>query len=102
MNTHPAVVRSAVIGRTVSSEGGEEIIAFVELANSVKNHCGGTGRAFRSSSGRIQTPVSDLYCAGHAADPRPARSSRINWRNYWTTRLQQDRGTRTALRAELQ
>jgi long-chain acyl-CoA synthetase len=32
INAHPAVVRSAVIGRTVSSEGGEEIIAFVELA----------------------------------------------------------------------
>jgi acyl-CoA synthetase (AMP-forming)/AMP-acid ligase II len=36
MNTHPAVVRSAVIGRTVSSEGGEEIIAFVELATASK------------------------------------------------------------------
>jgi acyl-CoA synthetase (AMP-forming)/AMP-acid ligase II len=36
MNTHPAVVRSAVIGRTVSSEGGEEIIAFVELTTASK------------------------------------------------------------------
>ena len=33
LNTHPAVVRSAVIGRTVDgSQGGEEIIAFVQLA----------------------------------------------------------------------
>lgn len=36
MNTHPAVVRSAVIGRSVSSEGGEEVIAFVELAPASK------------------------------------------------------------------
>ncbi len=36
MNAHPAVVRSAVIGRTVSSEGGEEVIAFIELAPASK------------------------------------------------------------------
>jgi len=33
LNTHPAVVRSAVIGRSVQGvEGGEEVIAFVQLA----------------------------------------------------------------------
>ena len=32
LNAHPAVVRSAVIGRSVEgTEGGEEIIAFVQL-----------------------------------------------------------------------
>src|SRR5271168_758165 len=32
LNTHPAVVRSAVIGRSVQgAEGGEEVIAFVQL-----------------------------------------------------------------------
>jgi acyl-CoA synthetase (AMP-forming)/AMP-acid ligase II len=32
LNTHPEVVRSAVIGRTVEgTEGGEEVIAFVQL-----------------------------------------------------------------------
>src|SRR5271163_2941999 len=32
LNTHPAVVRSAVIGRSVQGvEGGEEVIAFVQL-----------------------------------------------------------------------
>jgi long-chain acyl-CoA synthetase len=32
LNTHPAVVRSAVIGRSVQGvEGGEEIIAFIQL-----------------------------------------------------------------------
>lgn len=32
LNAHPAVVRSAVIGRTVEgTEGGEEVIAFVQL-----------------------------------------------------------------------
>jgi acyl-CoA synthetase (AMP-forming)/AMP-acid ligase II len=32
LNAHPAVVRSAVIGRTVEgTEGGEEIVAFVQL-----------------------------------------------------------------------
>ena len=32
LNAHPAVVRSAVIGRTVEgTQGGEEVIAFVEL-----------------------------------------------------------------------
>ena len=32
LNSHPAVVRSAVIGRTVGgTEGGEEVIAFVQL-----------------------------------------------------------------------
>jgi len=30
LNAHPQVVRSAVVGRTVSSECGEEIIAFVQ------------------------------------------------------------------------
>ncbi len=33
LNTHPAVVRSAVIGRTVEgTQGGEEVIAFVQLS----------------------------------------------------------------------
>jgi len=33
LNAHPAVVRSAVIGRTVAgTEGGEEVVAFVQLA----------------------------------------------------------------------
>lgn len=33
LNTHPAVVRSAVIGRSVEGvEGGEEVVAFVQLA----------------------------------------------------------------------
>src|SRR5271155_3571001 len=33
LNTHPAVVRSAVIGRSVQGvEGGEEVIAFVQLS----------------------------------------------------------------------
>jgi acyl-CoA synthetase (AMP-forming)/AMP-acid ligase II len=35
LNTHPAVARSAVIGRPVAgTEGGEEVIAFVQLAPS--------------------------------------------------------------------
>jgi long-chain acyl-CoA synthetase len=35
LNAHPAVVRSAVMGRTVEgSQGGEEIIAYVQLAES--------------------------------------------------------------------
>jgi len=35
LNTHPAVVRSAVIGRTVEgTQGGEEVIAFVQLSPS--------------------------------------------------------------------
>jgi long-chain acyl-CoA synthetase len=35
LNAHPAVIRSAVIGRTVEgSEGGEEVIAFVQLSPS--------------------------------------------------------------------
>jgi acyl-CoA synthetase (AMP-forming)/AMP-acid ligase II len=31
LNSHPGVVRSAVIGRSIASEGGEEVIAFIEL-----------------------------------------------------------------------
>jgi len=32
LNTHPAVLRSAVIGRTVEgTQGGEEVVAFVQL-----------------------------------------------------------------------
>lgn len=32
LNAHPAVLRSAVIGRTVEgTQGGEEVVAFVEL-----------------------------------------------------------------------
>jgi long-chain acyl-CoA synthetase len=35
LNAHPAVVRSAVIGRSVQgTEGGEEVVAFVQLATS--------------------------------------------------------------------
>ena len=35
LNAHPAVVRSAVIGRTVEgAEGGEEVVAYVQLASS--------------------------------------------------------------------
>jgi acyl-CoA synthetase (AMP-forming)/AMP-acid ligase II len=35
LNAHPAVVRSAVIGRTVEgAEGGEEVVAFVQLSPS--------------------------------------------------------------------
>jgi long-chain acyl-CoA synthetase len=35
LNSHPAVVRSAVVGRTVEgTEGGEEVVAFVQLAPS--------------------------------------------------------------------
>jgi long-chain acyl-CoA synthetase len=35
LNSHPAVVRSAVIGRSVEgTEGGEEVIAFVQLSSS--------------------------------------------------------------------
>lgn len=33
LNTHEEVVRSAVIGRTVEGKGGEEVIAFVQLAS---------------------------------------------------------------------
>ena len=37
LNSHPAVVRSAVIGRTVEgTEGGEEVVAFVQLVPSSK------------------------------------------------------------------
>jgi acyl-CoA synthetase (AMP-forming)/AMP-acid ligase II len=37
LNSHPAVVRSAVIGRTVEgAHGGEEVVAYVELASSSK------------------------------------------------------------------
>ena len=33
LNAHPAVVRSAVIGRSVQGvEGGEEVVAFVQLS----------------------------------------------------------------------
>ena len=32
LNSHPGVVRSAVIGRSIASEGGEEVIAFIELS----------------------------------------------------------------------
>jgi len=36
LNAHPAVARSAVIGRTVEgTEGGEEVVAFVQLAPDV-------------------------------------------------------------------
>ncbi len=35
LNSHPAVVRSAIIGRTVAgTEGGEEVVAFVQLSPS--------------------------------------------------------------------
>ncbi len=35
LNAHPAVIRSAVIGRTVEgTEGGEEVVAFVQLSPS--------------------------------------------------------------------
>lgn len=35
LNAHPSVLRSAVIGRTVEgTEGGEDVVAFVELAKS--------------------------------------------------------------------
>jgi len=35
LNAHPAVVRSAVIGRTVAgTEGGEEVVAYVQLSPS--------------------------------------------------------------------
>jgi len=35
LNSHPAVVRSAVIGRSVEgTEGGEEVVAFVQLVPS--------------------------------------------------------------------
>jgi long-chain acyl-CoA synthetase len=35
LNAHPAVVRSAVIGRSVDgTEGGEEVVAFVQLSSS--------------------------------------------------------------------
>ena len=35
LNAHPAVVRSAVIGRSVEkTEGGEEVVAFVQLSPS--------------------------------------------------------------------
>jgi long-chain acyl-CoA synthetase len=35
LNAHPAVMRSAVIGRTVAgAEGGEELVAFIQLAPS--------------------------------------------------------------------
>ena len=37
LNSHPAVARSAVIGRTVDgSQGGEEVIAFVQVKPSEK------------------------------------------------------------------
>jgi long-chain acyl-CoA synthetase len=48
LNTHPAVVRSAVIGRTVEgTEGGEEVVAFVQLSPS--------------------SPISEADLAQHAA-----------------------------------
>lgn len=35
LNAHPAVVRSAVVGRTVEgTQGGEEVVAYVQLASS--------------------------------------------------------------------
>jgi acyl-CoA synthetase (AMP-forming)/AMP-acid ligase II len=48
LNAHPAVVRSAVVGRTVEgTEGGEEVVAFVQLAPS--------------------SPISETELAQHAA-----------------------------------
>jgi acyl-CoA synthetase (AMP-forming)/AMP-acid ligase II len=48
LNSHPAVVRSAVIGRTVEgTEGGEEVVAFVQLSPS--------------------SPTSEVELAQHAA-----------------------------------
>ena len=48
LNSHPAVVRSAVLGRTVAgTEGGEEVVAYVQLAPS--------------------TPASEEELAKHAA-----------------------------------
>jgi acyl-CoA synthetase (AMP-forming)/AMP-acid ligase II len=38
LNTHPAVLRSAVIGRTVDgAQGGEEVVAFVQLKPGVSS-----------------------------------------------------------------
>jgi long-chain acyl-CoA synthetase len=49
LNSHPAVVRSAVIGRTVEgTEGGEEVVAFVQLTAS--------------------SPTSEVELAQHAAE----------------------------------
>jgi len=100
MNAHPAVVRSAVVGRTVSSEGGEEIIAFVELATASKitveelaEHAAGRLAAYKRPSQIFIVPAMPLTPTGKIIKDQLTK--------LLDTRLQQDRGARNALRAEL-
>jgi len=71
MSAHPSVVRSAVIGRNISSEGGEEIIAFVELATASKTtveelaeHAAARLAAYKRPSQIIIVPAMPLTLTG--------------------------------------
>ncbi len=72
LNTHPAVVRSAVIGRTVEgTQGGEEIIAFVQLtpessttANEIAEHAAQHLAAYKRPSQILIVPAMQLTPTG--------------------------------------
>ena len=68
MNSHPAVVRSAVIGRTVEeTEGGEEVVAFVQHApSSTTSEIELAQHA--ATSGAIQTAVANSACSFDAVN----------------------------------
>ena len=67
LNTHPAVVRSAVIGRTIESEGGEEVVAFVQCRRRLQLRSR-TRAARRATSRALQAPVANSAGRGNAAD----------------------------------
>ena len=60
LNAHPAVARSAVIGRMVGgTEGGEEVVAFVQLKAGSKISEDRTGAACGPTSCALQATVTD-------------------------------------------
>ena len=60
LNTHPAVVRSAVIGRSVQGvEGGEEVIAFVQLSAGFGAYYSCIGGFCRAKPRSVQTAVTN-------------------------------------------
>jgi acyl-CoA synthetase (AMP-forming)/AMP-acid ligase II len=85
LNTHPAVVRSAVIGRTVEgTEGGEEVVAFVQLSPSapiseteLAQHAALHLAPYKRPSQIVLVPSMPLTPTGKVIKPELARMNQL-------------------------
>jgi len=87
LNAHPAVVRSAVIGRTVQgTEGGEDVVAFVQLRPSsqisetdLEQHAAQRLAPYKRPSQILLVPTMPLTPTGKVVKGELAKMAEVGW-----------------------